>query len=397
MDCHHFYIYSYYDFSIKSAGATRMIYYAKALANDGHKVYLVSCCSNQLTDADFDEIAPNIFVLARKQITKNPFKTFSFLRKLHRFSRSKKGSRSYIYYPTPLVALEVLSLFYLKGLKRELVFSELNEVPKHTSAFQAPMSLSKPGYCIKKIIFKTVFTLMEPMLYFYDGLICISTAMEDYGHRYNKNTLRIPILTDPDFTPEKSQKIYQVSGDFNIGFSGSIHPTKEDLENFLAIIAELNAAEHKVTFNLCGFIANSYKEQFEEALELRNDLKYYGMLDQKELSTFLSQQDVLVIPRGYNLQNKYGFSTKLSDYLNHKKIILITDISDNKLYIKDGYNGFVVPPDNPRLMKEKIIYIIENFKALEETIIPRAFETSRKDFYFLNYRDALQNFLKVSR
>ena len=42
-------------------------------------------------------------------------------------------------------------------------------------------------------------------------------------------------------------------------------------------------------------------------LEIKNNIEYFGNLNAKELSTFLNQQQLLVIPRGYTLQNHYGF------------------------------------------------------------------------------------------
>ncbi len=99
------------------------------------------------------------------------------------------------------------------------------------------------------------------------------------------------------------------------------------------------------------------------------------------------------MPRGYSIQNKYGFSTKLSDYLNHQKLVLVTDISDNKMYIDDGVNGFIVPPDNPELMYKKLIYIVENLEAVERTVLPNVLSTSINQFHYKNYGTVLRNFL----
>lgn len=393
MKRHSFYIYSNVDFSEPSAGTTRMLYYAKALADDTHHVYLVSCCSNSFTDENFKELEPNIFVLEKKKPTTNFFRTFSFVRKLFTYSKRKEGDKTFIYYPFPLVFLELMALFYLKGIRRQAVYSELNEIPKHTSSFHAPMSIKNPKYSFKKILFKTVFTIMEPVLFFYDGIICISTAMEKYGSQFNKNTLRIPILTDPDASVEKSDNIFFTQDAFNIGFSGSIHGTKEDLDNFMSVISKIKKQGHHISFNLCGHIFSRYESEFLKKCNSRSELNYYGNLNKNDLAAFLSQQDLLVVPRGYSVQNKYGFSTKLSDYLNHQKMVLVTDISDNKLYIKDGTNGFIVPPNNPELMYEKLIYIITNYPELSKRIVPNAIETSKNEFYYLNYRKVLRSFL----
>ncbi len=208
MDQHCFYIYGNFDYSQLTAGSTRMLYYAKALADKGHKVYMVTCCSDKLADGKFIEIEPNVYVLDKKNPTNNFFRTLAFLRDLSSFAERKKGGKTFIHQPSLLVFLEILSLLYFKGYKKYAVYCELNEINKHTSSFHAPFSIRNINYSLQKAVFKSVFTLMEPLLCFYDGLICISTSMVAYGSRFNKNTLRIPILTDPDIIIEKSDNTY---------------------------------------------------------------------------------------------------------------------------------------------------------------------------------------------
>lgn len=394
MDCHNFYIYSNLDFSSKSAGSTRMRYYARALATDKQQVYLVSCCRCKLNEKNFVEIEPNIFILENDEMTKNLYGVISFLRRFYRFAKLKSSKRCFIYYPYPLLFLEVLSLFYLKLYKGQAVFYELNEIRKHSSSFNNPTSLARPIYSIKKLIFKLVFTVSQPLLYCYNGLICISTNIEKYGAKFNKKTIRIPILTDPYLELARSKNTYFVSESFNIGFSGTIDAFKENLVDFLGIVKKLNELEFNVSFNLCGRVSRNYHASFLNEVETRSEINYFGNLNKVEFSTFLSQQDLLVIPRGFSLQNKYGFSTKLSDYLNHKKVVLITDISDNKMYIKDGINGFMVPPDNNKAMFEKLVYIIERFDSFKTNIISKAYETASEDFYYKTYSEPLRTFLK---
>lgn len=394
MDSVNYYIYSNFDFSQKSAGATRMLYYAKALANKNQSVFLISCCKTKFDIDSFKEIEPNIYVLENKELTTSFFYNILFLRRLFTFSEIIKGQCRFIFYPSPLVYLELLSLIYLKGIKKQQVFCELNEVRLFSSSFHAPLSFTRIKYSLKKIIYKTVFFLMQYLLYFYSGIICISTSIEQYAKTYNRKTIRIPILTDP-FLELKTQndKSYSKEGYFNIGFSGTIHPTKENLVNFITTLDNVIKAGYKIVFNLCGYV---YDKDFDNIFKNNGyeiELKYYGNLNQIEMSTFLYQQNLLVIPRGYTLQNKYGFSTKLSDYLNHKKIILLTDISDNKLYIKDGFNGFIVQANDNKAMFEKLVYIIKNFKENERKIIDNAYRTSLENFYYKIQTKRLHKFL----
>ena len=391
------FVYSNFDFSVKNAGVTRMLYYAQALANDATAVYLVSCSSSAINDDAFTEIHPNIFILQNNTITRSARGTFKFVRHLFRFSKKKGKDAAFIFYPSPLVYLELISLFYLKWIKRCAVFYELNEIRKYSSAFHKRSSLRDLKYSLKKIVFKTTFSFLEFFLKFYDGLICISTAIEEYGKKYNKNTLRVPILTNPDAKKEFSSTTYSNQGSFNIGFSGKVHPDKENLMNFFKVLSGLKEKGHSFTMNLCGPIEEKHRKLLlndaAEQLAIKNHINYYGNLNAKELATFLNQQQLLIIPRGYTLQNHYGFSTKLSDYLNHGKPILITDVSDNKVFIKDGENGFIVPPDDNEKMFEKLDYIIRSYEDIVENVQKNAIESSKSSFYYKNFTKPLNNFL----
>ncbi len=374
-----------------------MEYYAKALADDTTEVYLVSCSSTPIEKDSFEELYPNVYRLKENKTTNGFFKTLGFLKKLYRFAKSRKNNPSFLFYPSPLVNLEFLSVLYLRLLKRQKVFYEFNEVRKYSSTFSEPYSLRKPGYSIKKIVYKTVFFIMELFLSTYSGLVCISTSIEKYGHSFNKKTVRIPILTDPYLEQSDSSTVYSVSEAFNIGFSGSIHLQKERLKDFFKVLSQLKEAGFLFHLNLCGHVNKRHRSLIFDTLlpdlGIMGNVTYYGNLDATELSTFLSQQELLVIPRGYTKQNKYGFSTKLSDYLNHKKPILVTKVSDNDRYIFDGKNGFIVPPDDDRLMLNKLIHIIKNYDDIADPIKVAAQKTSKEHFYYKMYQDKLFTFL----
>ena len=241
------------------------------------------------------------------------------------------------------------------------------------------------------------FSALEGLLSLYNGLICISTAIENYGANYNKNTIRIPILTNPKQSKLRSHNVYKRENSFNIGFSGSIHPTKENFIEFFKVLGMLKSEEIEFTLNLCGFIKENHHNLLFKNLarkyNIQSHINFYGQLDATELSTFLNQQELLVIPRGFTKQNNYGFSTKLSDYLDSGKLILVTDVSDNKLFIKDGINGFIVSPDDNNAMLDKLKYIIENYSNIHQTIEKNARITSLEHFYYRNFSQSLSEFL----
>ena len=40
--------------------------------------------------------------------------------------------------------------------------------------------------------------------------------------------------------------------------------------------------------------------------------------------------------------------------------VIITDFGDNRRWVKDGINGFIIPLRNPQALATKIIYLLQN-------------------------------------
>lgn len=388
------YIYGNLDFLGKSAAAKRMLYYAKSLATGNVKVYLVSCTITRLVEEDFIETESGIFIHPTKPQTRSLFGSLNFLKNLHNLSTLQNSKPIYLLYPQSFFFLEFWSVLYMILYRKHKVFYELNEVKKHYLFLYKSVIKSKTKALLTVFIRRIQFFIMDRFMKYHAGLICISTNIESYGQQFNTNTLRIPILTDPKLEFEPINTQFSTHNVFNIGFSGSIVPKKENLLEFIEILNSIINQGFEIKFNLCGSVTPENLSLLRKASIRPDCIAYYGNLNECELSNFLIQQDLLVIPRGYTLQNKYGFSTKLSDYLNHKKVILVTDISDTAIYIKDGINGFIVPPDDAKEMTEKLGYIITNFNSIEATIIHQAAITSAKYFDYRRHRSALTTFLQ---
>lgn len=127
-----------------------MLYYAKALANDHNKVYLVTCSSKDLSWDRFIEVHPNVYVLKEENADLSLGGTIRFLINLKNLSSDSDRDNSFILYPTAFLSLEILSLLYLKLYHRHRIFYELNEVRKYSSAYEEPMSFKRIGYSIKR-------------------------------------------------------------------------------------------------------------------------------------------------------------------------------------------------------------------------------------------------------
>ena len=182
---------------------------------------------------------------------------------------------------------------------------------------------------------------------------------------------------------------------FKIAFTGTINIKKENIDIFVEALSLLKD-ENNFIFHLYGFMDKENELQLNKIInsfELGNYVEYKGVVESKVVSQKLKEYNLLVLPRGRTLQNHYGFSTKLSEYLISGIPTLVTDVSDNKLYIKDNYNGFIIEPDSLSAFVKKMKFIITNYTEYADKVAIEAYNTSKNNFDYKLYSQKLTNFL----
>ena len=73
-------------------------------------------------------------------------------------------------------------------------------------------------------------------------------------------------------------------------------------------------------------------------------------------------------------------SHKLSEYLVSGIPVLVTDVSDNALYIRDGFNGYIITPGSASVMADKILEIIRDYNWEAKILVENAYQTVREKF-----------------
>jgi len=393
-----------------SAGSSRMMNVAKALALEGVKVYLCSKFFN-ININKIREVYPNIFLLGeekKKKINKlkrrlylpvNIILTIKYLKKIFNLSKQIPGENVFYIYPQPEISIDVVSLLYGKVINNHKLFYDINELRiagLKNRIFSRNLVIGL--YEIILYFFDFVkYNIAERLTKYYSGLIVISTNIQNYFRRYNRNLLRVPILSDTLANPFDQNPSQKKIEKFLIGFTGQITQKKEGFDTFYKALSIVKSKFEDFELNLYGFIFKNEKQMLLNNIPLKYGIKeniiYHGIIDRGNIMKEIQKNHLLILPRGLNLQTKFGFSTKLSEYLVSGVPVLITDVSDNSLYIKDGYNGFIVQPDDYIDMAKKILYIFSNYKSISDNISKNAYETARKYFDYSNYSKKIYNFL----
>lgn len=214
----------------------------------------------------------------------------------------------------------------------------------------------------------------------FDGVIAISTRLERWVRPFNANVIRIPILMDDvPYSPGGP-----ASDRFNLGFAGNINEGKEGLKTFISVLHECVNGDREIQLNLYGKdhdAAARNVHRLVKRLGLSGMVLFHGLLPSSAIPAALARQDLLLLPRPDTLQNRFGFSTKLASYLASGVPVLVTDVGDNRLYIRDGENGFLIPPGDKIALKAKLIKILQMKDELR-AIGQRGQETAMDHFHY---------------
>lgn len=381
----------------KTAGARRMMTISKALAEGGVKVFLCSYQNINTSPVLFSEIHPGVYYLySNGNKTMKPHLA-AFLTSLYGFIRKRDSAKVIYLYPTVYVCNDFMYLLYFKVLKRMKLFCDINEL-RSTNVYALYPSegmIRRLGLRLKSAYDFIAYRLSEFQIPFYDGIIVISTSLERYFLKCTRKLVRIPLLCDMSFTHEKLPALYYDKAIFRICFAGSINCRKEGFEVFFNALKMVSRL-HRVELYLYGILTELDRKELQRLtseFSLEDQVFYVGNLEPDKLINEYAAYHLLAVPRQLIPQTKYGFSSKLCEYIISGVPVLLTDVSDNAMYFEDGYNCFMVSPGSPGAMSDKLLEIIDKYNTVAVKIADNAFETAKNFFDFKLFSPVLIDFL----
>ncbi len=380
----------------RHAGSQRVYKIAMSLADAGIRVFLCALPYFQSSATDSFEIAPGIHAFGSMPGSDN---SRSSLRRFVRTVASKVASgssESVLYlYPTTFIFKDFIYLCYFKYIKRIRFFCEVNELRTAIALTPAP---SDNVFIYLRNRIKSVFDYIryrinELQIPLYDGIVVISTALEQRFSRMARTIARVPILCDADEIVEHIPSELEPGATFRICFAGYIKYEKEGFDILYESLSLVN--QHHITeLYLYGKLEENDRQLLErlaDKLKLADKIHYMGNIDPRSLPDEFSKYHLLILPRPLNKRTQYGFSTKLSEYLVSGVPVLVTDVSDNAIYIKDGHNGYIIEPGSSQVMADKIMDVIGEYNLKAAAIVNNAHITVREELDYRLYAKTYTN------
>ena len=92
------------------------------------------------------------------------------------------------------------------------------------------------------------------------------------------------------------------------------------------------------------------------ASPLGNTVKFTGWLPNDEIPRYLATADIYV---STSLSDG-GIAASTAEAMASGVPVIVTDFGDNRKWVKDGINGFIIPSRNPEALASRIVYLLQN-------------------------------------
>jgi D-aspartate ligase len=171
-------------------------------------------------------------------------------------------------------------------------------------------------------------------------------------------------------------------GEIIIGVLGGVKKVKGHVE-FLEMARILSRTHKNIKFLIVG---GGYKTQNDEYFNFIKKLSFQKGLDGKvifagfikDVNKILPIFDIAILP-----SYTEGCSNVLLEYMAAGKPVVATDVGGNPEIVLDGITGFIVPPKDGNLLKDKVERLLFS-KSLRESMGRAAYRQVSKHFSILN-------------
>ncbi|WP_448577433.1 glycosyltransferase [Thermosphaera sp.] len=197
-----------------------------------------------------------------------------------------------------------------------------------------------------------------------DAVIVASRAVYEEAKKiiddYRKKLYLIPNGVDirrfnPLIDGSKVRKIYNAE-DKNIIFTLRHHEPKYGIV-YLILAANIILRYRKDVIFIVGGDGplRNYHMSLARRLGIEDHVLFPGRIPQNEVPLYYASSDIVVVP---SLQEAWGLVA--TEAMACGKPVIASRVGGLPDQVIDGYNGFLVPPRDPKAIADKILYLLEN-------------------------------------
>lgn len=250
------------------------------------------------------------------------------------------------------------------------VFMDGYGMIKLSREWEVPLVMVEHGAILKEILnWKPMYRKIIETLNSADLIMCVSDDLFsialDNGIDENKLSV-VPIGVDIDLF--KKENVELIKEEFNINDStkiilyvGQLIPRK-GLNYLIEAIPKIVSKHKDALFVFAG--TGPQRDELESIClqkGILSSILFTGGIDLTQLIKWYSIADIFLLP-----SLSEGRPTVIYEAMSCELPIIATDVGGVSEQVQDGYNGFIIPPMNSKLLADKINYLLENEDLLTE-------------------------------
>lgn len=195
------------------------------------------------------------------------------------------------------------------------------------------------------------------------GLFVISHSLKTYFIQ-NGISERKVYISNMFVDTERFKCVRQNSEEKYFAYCGVVSKYKDGVDALIKAFAQFHAFYSEYKIYIIGrfesFEIQRDLEQLVTSLSLESYVVFTGQVSPDKMPVLLSSAQALVLARPNNVQSKYGFPTKLGEYLATGNPVIVTDVGEIGLFLKDRENALVIPPDDTNTFARGMIWVAEH-------------------------------------
>lgn len=196
-----------------------------------------------------------------------------------------------------------------------------------------------------------------------DGLFVISNALKEYFSSIGTPAEKIAVI---NMTVDASRFEGLVSNpkERYIAYCGKATNNKDGVDQLIKAFAITAKTHSDVKLYIIGTPPKRSDEsgnlELVESLGIASQVVFTGLVPATEIPQVLKDAEILALDRPDNVQAKYGFPTKLGEYLLTGNPVVITRVGDIPMFLKDGETALLAEPNSPEQFAEKMNWALDN-------------------------------------
>lgn len=229
-----------------------------------------------------------------------------------------------------------------------------------------------------------------------DGMFVISTALKKYyvslGVPEDKSEI-VNMTVDPNrFLGLRRQPTEKY-----IAYCGTASNNKDGVDELIKSFAIVHKSHPEVKLYIIGKTpdkADAFGNiKLIEELGIKENVIFTGIVSAAEMPQMLKNAIVLALDRPNSLQAQCGFPTKLGEYLLTQNPVVVTNVGDIPLFLKDGETALLSKERDPQEFSSKLIWALEHPSEAAE-IGKSGCQVALREFNYLKETNKIVNAIK---